>query len=127
MILGHGVDVTEIARIEEAVSRFGERFLERSFCPDEIAYCRPMKFPGPHFAARFAAKEAVAKAFGVGIGGDVGWRDVEVTRDAEGRPSVVLHGAAKALAERRHVARVHLALSHTAGCAWASVILESAD
>jgi holo-[acyl-carrier protein] synthase len=124
MILGHGIDVTEIARIEEAVARFGDRFLERTFCAAEIAYCRPMAIPGPHFAARFAAKEAVAKAFGVGIGGQVGWRDVEVTRDAEGRPSIVLHGAAQQLAATRGVARVHLALSHAAGCAWASVILE---
>jgi holo-[acyl-carrier protein] synthase len=124
MILGHGVDVTEIARIEEALARFGDRFLERTFCAAEIAYCRPMTTPGPHYAARFAAKEAVAKAFGVGIGGQVGWRDVGVTRDAEGRPSVVLHGAAQRLAAERGVTRVHLALSHAAGCAWASVILE---
>jgi len=124
MILGHGVDVTDIARIEDALARFGDRFVERTYCDSEIAYCRPMGSPGPHYAARFAAKEAVAKAFGVGIGGQVGWRDVEVTRDAEGRPAIVLHGAAEKLARDRGVTRVHLALSHAAGCAWASVILE---
>ena len=83
-----------------------------------------MAHPGPHYAARFAAKEAVAKAFGVGIGGQVGWRDVEVLREAEGRPTIFLHGPAKILAATRGVTRVHLALSHAAGFAWASVILE---
>ena len=124
MILGHGVDVTEIARIEESLARFGNRFIERTFCADEIAYCAAMAHPGPHYAARFAAKEAVAKAFGLGIGGQVGWRDVEVVRDAEGRPSICLHGNAQELATARGVTRVHLALSHAAGSAWASVILE---
>ncbi len=124
MIHGHGVDVTEVARIAESLARFGDRFVARTFCEGEIAYCGAMATPAPHYAARFAAKEAVAKAFGVGIGGQVGWRDVEVARDAEGRPSIILHGPAKALAEARGVTRVHLALSHAAGCAWASVILE---
>ena len=124
MIYGHGVDVTEIARIEEALARFGDRFIDRTFCEAEIAYCGAMTSPAPHYAARFAAKEAVAKAFGVGIGGQVGWRDVEVLRDAEGRPTIRLHGPASALAQARGVTRVHLALSHAAGCAWASVILE---
>lgn len=124
MIHGHGVDVTEIARIEDALARFGDRFVARTFCVEEIAYCGAMANPAPHYAARFAAKEAVAKAFGVGIGGQVGWRDVEVVRDAEGRPSIRLHGPALALADARGVTRVHLALSHAAGCAWASVILE---
>ena len=124
MIHGHGVDVAEIARIEEALARFGDRFVARTFCESEIAYCGAMATPAPHYAARFAAKEAVAKAFGVGIGAQVGWRDVEVVRDAEGRPSILLHGPAHALASARGVTRVHLALSHAAGCAWASVILE---
>lgn len=124
MIHGHGVDVTEISRIENSLVRFGDHFVNRTFCKGEIAYCGAMASPAPHYAARFAAKEAVAKAFGVGIGGQVGWRDVEVLRDAEGRPSIQLHGPARLLAEARGVTRVHLGLSHAAGCAWASVILE---
>src|ERR671916_760313 len=87
-VLGIGVDIVETQRIEHSLERFGERFLHRVFTAGEIAYCRSMKFPARHFAARFAAKEAVSKAFGTGIGKAMGWRDIDV------------HGHALAIDER---------------------------
>jgi holo-[acyl-carrier protein] synthase len=82
MILGIGVDLVEVERIEQSIARHGERFLQRVFTDSEIAYCSPMKGPGPHYAARFAAKEALAKAFGTGISTELGWLDIEVRRKA---------------------------------------------
>src|SRR4029077_8281219 len=75
-VTGIGVDIVETARIRDSLEKFGDRFLNRCFLPDEIAYCRSMKFPELHFAARFAAKEAISKAFGTGIGKQLGWRDM---------------------------------------------------
>ena len=92
-ILGLGTDLVEVARIEQSIARHGERFLQRMFTENEIAYCAAMKTPAPFYAARFAAKEAVAKALGTGIGAACGWLDIEVRRKAGGEPFVVLHAA----------------------------------
>ena len=112
-VLGIGVDVVETARIESSLARFGERFLHRVFVENEIAYCKSMPFPARHYAARFAAKEAVSKAFGTGIGGQVGWRDIEVRRKETGEPFIVLHGGARELAERLNVSETLVSLSHS--------------
>jgi holo-[acyl-carrier protein] synthase len=112
-ILGIGVDVVETARIESSIQRFGERFLHRVFLDGEIAYCTSMKFPARHYGARFAAKEAVSKAFGTGIGRQMGWRDIEVRRKPSGEPYVVLHGGANELAKKLGAAEVLVSLSHT--------------
>ena len=122
-ILGTGIDLVENARIASSIEKFGDRFLERVFVASELAYCRPMRHPTPHYAARFAAKEAVAKAFGCGISERVGFTDIEVTRDAAGAPSIVLHGSARALAEERGVTRIFLSLSHTEHYSVAQVTL----
>ena len=91
-VLGVGVDLVETARIQHSLDRFGERFLHRIFTAGEIEYCQSMKFPARHFGARFAAKEAVSKAFGTGIGRAMGWKDIDVHRKPSGEPFVVLEG-----------------------------------
>ncbi len=123
MILGIGVDVVENARIESSLARFGERFTQRVFTPEEIAYCASMKFPARHYAARFAAKEAVSKAFGTGIGTRMGWHDLEVLREESGKPVCKLHGGAAVLAGERGVAEVFISLSHSDHYAVANAIL----
>ncbi len=122
-IIGTGIDLVENARIAASVAKFGDRFLHRVFCEGEIAYCRTMRDPSPHYAARFAAKEAVAKAFGCGIGERLGFLDMEVARADSGAPSIVLHGPGAALAAGLGVSRIFLSLSHTEHYATASVTL----
>jgi len=114
-----------VARVEAACGRFGDRFLKRILRPSEMAYCLLHKTPGPFFAARFAGKEAISKAFGTGIGGELGWQDMEICRKESGEPYVVLHGKGEALLQARGGRIVHLSLSHTAGQAAAVAILES--
>ena len=123
-VLGIGIDIVENARIEHSLERFGERFLHRVFTAGEIAYCQSMKYPARHFAARFAAKEAVSKAFGTGIGKAMGWRDIDVHRYPGGQPFVVLEGGAKQLADERGVSAVWISLSHTDHHAAASIVIE---
>jgi holo-[acyl-carrier protein] synthase len=116
--------MVEVVRIEHSLDRFGERFLHRVFTAGEIAYCQSMKFPARHFAARFAAKEAVSKAFGTGIGKAMGWRDIDVHRHDSGQPFVVLEGNAKQLAAQRGVSAVWISLSHTDHHATAVIVIE---
>jgi holo-[acyl-carrier protein] synthase len=126
-IVGLGIDLVECARIENSIERFGERFLKRVFTEGEIAYSQSMKFPARHFAARFAAKEALSKAFGTGIGKAMGWRDLDVQKKESGEPFVVLSGGAKQMAETLGVARVWISLSHTEASGMATIILEGRD
>jgi holo-[acyl-carrier protein] synthase len=111
-ILGTGVDIVETARVQQSLERFGERFLNRCFWPEEVAYCQAMKYPALHFAARFAAKEAISKAFGTGIGEKLGWKDIEIRKRDSGEPYVRLHGRGEALARARGVTEVFVSLSH---------------
>ena len=127
MILGIGVDLVDVERIDRAIERHGEHFLHRVFTKNEIAYCAGMRAPGPHYAARFAAKEAVSKAFGTGIGERLGFQEIEVCREESGAPFIVLRGAAGEFARERGVQKIHLALSHTATHAVAQVVIEGAD
>ena len=122
-VFGIGIDVVENHRIAEAIQRHGERFVERIFHPAETEYCRSMRDPHPHFAARFAAKEAVSKAFGTGFAGQVTWRDIEIRRKASGEPFVVLHNGAAALAEQLGIHTVLVSLSHSEGYAVANALL----
>ena len=123
-ILGIGVDLVECARIQHSLDRFGERFLRRVFTVGEIRYSQSMKFPARHLAARFAAKEALSKAFGTGIGKSMGWKDIDIHRKPSGEPFVVLEGSAKQLATDRGVRKVWISLSHTEGHAMAVIVLE---
>src|SRR5271154_4632752 len=124
MILGIGIDIIEVARIEASHQKFGERFLNRILLPDEIAYCMSNRKPGPFLAARFAAKEAVSKAFGTGIGADLGWQDIDIRRRESGEPFVVLHGGGELLLATRRARHVLVSLSHTQAHATAVAILE---
>lgn len=128
-IIGTGVDIVETARIQDSLDQFGERFLKRCFLPDEIGYCHSMKFPALHFAARFAAKEAISKAFGTGIGGQLGWKDMEICKRTSGEPYVTLHGKGEELARARGVIEVFVSLSHCKdyAAAHAVVVGRSAD
>lgn len=123
-VIGIGVDLVECARIEHSLERFGERFLHRVFTDGEIAYSNSMKFPARHLAARFAAKEAVSKAFGTGIGKAMGWRDIDVQKKESGEPYLVLTGGAHGLAVARGVTSTMITLSHTDHHAMAMIILE---
>ena len=124
MILGIGVDIIEVARIRNAHERFGERFMRRILHEAEIAYCRLHQDPSPFLAARFAAKEAISKAFGTGIGGELGWTDMEIAKHPSGAPYVVLHGSGRVLLQSRGGKVVHLSLSHTTHYAAAQAVLE---
>jgi holo-[acyl-carrier protein] synthase len=126
-IIGLGIDLVDCARIENSIERFGDRFLKRVFTEGEIAYSQSMKFPARHLAARFAAKEALSKAFGTGIGKSMGWRDLDVQKKDSGEPFVVLSGGAKQMAEARGVAQVWISLSHTEASAMATIILEARE
>src|SRR5258708_38597613 len=125
MVLGLGTDLMETRRVQESIDRFGERFLERIFTAEEIAYCmRKKKNAAESFAARFAAKEAGAKALGTGISRGVTWKEFEVRREASGRPTLHLSGRAAGLAEAMGVKRVQLGLTHSKELARAAVVAE---
>ena len=124
MILGTGIDIIEVARVKASHERFGERFLNRLLLADEIAYCLSHKNPAPFIAARFAAKEAISKAFGTGVGAQLGWQDMEIRRKESGEPFVVLHGKGEQLFASRGAKRLLISLSHTANYAAATAILE---
>ncbi len=126
MILGIGIDIIEVARIQASYEKFGERFLKRILHPNEIKYCLSYKAPGPFLAARFAAKEAISKAFGTGIGAQLGWQDMEVGRRDSGEPFVILHQAGQKLLRARGGRAVLISLSHTQDHAAAVAILQSA-
>jgi holo-[acyl-carrier protein] synthase len=111
-VFGIGVDIVEIGRMELAIDRSGEAFLQRVFTDDERAYCGSKARPATHYAARFAAKEAVAKALGTGIGARAGLVEIEVVRDARGVPGVRLAGRALEHARACGVGEIKVSLSH---------------
>ncbi len=123
-IFGIGVDLVDVARIADAIDRGGAPFTDRIFTKAEQAYCVAQYQPSQHFAARFAAKEAVMKALGQGFGEGSEFNEIEITRPDAGRPSVQLHGTTAANAARLRISRIHLSLSHTATAATAYAIAE---
>ena len=124
MIVGTGVDITEVPRIRQALERHGERFLNRVFTAEEARYCNGKPNAAERLAARFAAKEAGMKAIGTGLRGGITWKDMEVVRRPGQRPELHYHGRAAEIAGALGCKRVHLSLSHTAEQAIAYVILE---
>jgi holo-[acyl-carrier protein] synthase len=122
-ILGTGIDLVENARVAASIAKFGDRFLHRIFTEGEIAYCAAFPNPVPHYAARFAAKEAVSKAFGTGIGKALGWKEIEVHRNPAGAPFIELHGGGLELAAQRGVTQIHVSLTHTDAHAAANALL----
>ena len=125
MIVGSGIDLAEIGRIRHSIDRYGDRFLSRIYTAPEQAYSLRKRNAAESFAARFAAKEAGAKALGTGISRGVSWLEIEVLRQPGGRPTLQFHGRAAQFAARLGAAHVALSLTHTSELAMASVVLES--
>ncbi len=125
MIVGLGHDVFEVARMEAELREGGRPHRASLFTPAEIAYCEAKRYPARHFAARFAAKEAVLKALGADPGRGHAWPEIEVRNEPDGKPRVLLHGGARALARARQVGAIFLSLTHTARLAAATVVLEA--
>ena len=121
-IIGIGVDIVEIARLDAAIQRQGRSLINRCFLPGEQAYCDQQHLPARAYAARFAAKEAVSKALGTGFGAHLEWLNVDVRRKATGEPFVVLLGVGAETAKRLVVTELFLSLSHSEHYAVANVV-----
>jgi holo-[acyl-carrier protein] synthase len=124
MLIGTGIDLIEIERIAHSIERYGDRFLQRVYTDHEIAYCRRKRMSAESFAARFAAKEAGAKALGTGISRGVTWNEFQVRRQPGGRPVLELRGRAELLARELGVRAISLSLTHTGNLAMATVMME---
>jgi holo-[acyl-carrier-protein] synthase len=125
MILGLGTDLIEIERVQQSLTRFGQRFMDKVFTEGEIAYCQQKKHSAESFAARFAAKEAAAKALGTGIARGISWREIEVRRNPGERPTLHLTGRAAERADSMGVRHLQLSLTHSRDVAMAVVIAEN--
>jgi holo-[acyl-carrier protein] synthase len=121
-ILGHGIDLVEVARIARLHADHGQQFLDRCFTPAEQAYCLDHRHAAQHLAGRFAAKEAIVKVFGTGLRGQMAWTDMEILNDHLGRPHLTLTGATAALAAQQGITDWHLSISHTENHAIASAL-----
>jgi holo-[acyl-carrier protein] synthase len=122
-VVGIGVDLALIPRLRQMVARWDDRFLRRVFTDEEIAYCRRRRDPIPHFAARFAAKEATLKALGTGLQLGVSWREMEVRRERGAAPTMVLSGRCRVIARAKGGDRVLLSLTHEGDYALAQAML----
>jgi holo-[acyl-carrier protein] synthase len=122
-VRGIGVDLVRISRIREVIDRWQERFLERVFTAQEIAYCRARRDPVPHFAARFAAKEAGLKALGTGLRMGISWRELEVRRERGAAPRLELSGRSREIGLSRGGRRMLLTLTHDGDYALAQAML----
>ena len=123
MVIGIGTDIVNIERIDASLQRFGEQFARRILTPEEFSIFQGKRIGAPWLAKRFAAKEAMAKALGTGIGRDVRWHDMTVFNDGRGAPGMRLSGPAEALASSRGVSQVHISLSDEEIYALAFVVL----
>lgn len=124
MILGTGIDLAEVSRIRSAITRYGDRFVGRIYTEREVSYVERKANRFERYAARFAAKEAAMKALGTGWRRGVVWKDFEVANLPSGRPTLLLHGVAKEIAERLGVKQISLSLTHTAESGMAFVVFE---
>lgn len=124
MIAGIGTDIIEIARIKQAIEKHGERFLSELFTPKERSYCTKYTNATPHFAGRFAAKEAVLKALGTGVEKETSWQDIEILGDERGKPEVHL---SERMRKRYPGAHFLLSISHCDEYAVATALLKERD
>jgi len=124
MIESVGIDLVEVKRIEEILKKWGEKFTGKVFSEGEIAYCGKKVYPSIHYAARFAVKEAFLKCLGVGIGGGIALKDIEVSNNNDGRPELHLHGNAKHILNDRGITGTYVSISHTDHYATAIVVFE---
>jgi holo-[acyl-carrier protein] synthase len=129
MIVGLGLDIAEIDRIEAAIKRHGAPLIERLFTPREAAYCESYRKKNKfeRYAGRFAAKEAAMKALGTGWSAGVRWRDIEVVREPSGKPTLELQGVARERADKMGVKNISLTITHSGNLALAEVIFENAE
>jgi holo-[acyl-carrier protein] synthase len=123
MIVGTGIDIVEVFRMRDAISKWGDNFLTKVFTDKEIRYSNSKRFAPQHFAARFAAKEAVVKAFGVARKYPLNWTDIEIFNDEEGKPVILFNNDALKLKKRKKVSEVVVSMSHSKNYAVANVIL----
>lgn len=123
MIVGTGIDIVEVFRMRDAIKKWGMNFLTKVFTDKEIKYSTSKRFAPQHFAARFAAKEAVVKAFGVARGFPLNWTDIEIFNDKEGKPIVSFNNGALKLKKKKRVSEVIVSMSHSKNYAVANVIL----
>jgi holo-[acyl-carrier protein] synthase len=123
MVRGIGIDIIEIHRLQRSIETMGNRFLDKIFTPSEIAYCNAKAYRYQHYAARFAAKEAMSKALSIGWTGEFRWKDVEITNELSGQPRVTLHGS---LRSRLSGATVMLSMSHSESHVVAMILIEDA-
>ncbi len=120
-ILGVGIDLMKVSRIRQAVARYGKRFLQRIFTPAEIKFCESLTDKFPSYTARFAAKEAFAKALGTGLRGKISWQEIEICDNERSRPTIKVSGKAKGFLGNR---RVHLSITHLDDYTAAVVVIE---
>ena len=125
MILGIGTDICDIRRIEQSIDRYGQRFLDKTFTPEEQSYCQSKARPAMSFAKRFAAKEAILKSLGTGMADGIQWKDMEVLNQERGQPEITLQGNGKAVAESLNLNRIHISITHGRNYAVAHAIAES--
>jgi holo-[acyl-carrier protein] synthase len=123
MKISSGVDLIEVNRVSEAINKWKDRFLRRLFTDSEIRYSAGKKFYNQHLAARFAAKEAVLKAFGIGWSRFVKWKDVEILNKKNGKPQIRLHGYLKTLKKEKKIKDIAVSISHTKDYAIANCVL----
>lgn len=125
MIVGIGTDIIEVRRIQEAIDKYGDRFVKRLFTEIEIEYCSARKAAPLHYAGRFAAKEAAFKAMGRGWGGDISWKEIEVRNEPSGAPRIYFHGKALGLVTEKKMTQAHVTISHIETYATAVVVIEA--
>ena len=127
MIAGIGIDLIEVARIREAIEKYGERFLRRIYTAVEIEYCSSKKNAAIHYAGRFAAKEAAFKAIERGWMGDISWKEIEIYNEPSGAPRIVFYGKALELIQDKKITRSFVTISHIEEHATAAVVLEKEE
>jgi len=127
MIVGIGIDIIEIPRVKELHREYGDSLVEKIFTEGEIAYCRNKAFPERSFAARFSAKEAFLKALGHGLTGGIGWKDIEVSKNENGKPEIILSGKAQEAVAKYGDVKINLSVSHTDSFASAIVVIETIE
>ncbi|MFO1019594.1 MAG: holo-ACP synthase [Planctomycetales bacterium] len=121
-IVGIGTDIVEVVRIGQMIEKHGELFINRVYTDQEIAYCQRRKEYLQHYAGRWAAKEAVMKTLGTGWSRDVGWKDIEVTTELSGAPTIKIHGAARDIMEQLEITRILISISHCRSYATATAL-----
>ncbi len=124
MIYGIGIDIVKVARLDNTINKLGEKFLQKVFLPEEVSYCQSKPYPAIHFAARFAAKEALSKAIKTGFTQGVCPKQIEIVKAKNGNVSLKLHGITKKICAELAIKHLHLSISHEKEMAIAQVLAE---